>query len=665
MKKYIVDKIKAIYNNISSNTMPLSLNGELALSIEVDEQSVLEYIDILLATYKRQHEGMLLIKVEVEGKRIEFAVDLLQIKDNSPLRLSFDEKPVVKKALMLYFEVQYAPGYGPIALWMNTKGPCIKLAAKVKEEVTLENRPLISVLVPVYKPALKHLRETVKSVMSQVYDNWELCLVDDGSNEMSIGSYLEKINNDSRIKIKINTENRGISKASADALKMASGEYVSFLDHDDLLEPDALLEVVKALNVNPTAKLIYTDEDKLQGKDSFVQPFYKPDWSLDMLLSQNYICHLATYKKSAIENVGGFTGLYEGSQDYEMALRVTETIAEKDIVHIPKILYHWRIIEGSTAGDIHNKPYAHVSALKAISHRVNSKYKGSVYSDTLPGTYRVNYLNTGNRRIQIIIPTKNNYSYLESCLFSIRQSQYPNYHITVIDNDNLDWIKESLKSLEASSDSLINVVRYDKPFNFSDMNNCAVDDSYDLLLFLNDDTEVITPDWLEQLSQHIGKNGVVASGAKLLYRDGTIQHAGVIIGIGKIAGHSHKHLSDNSPGYFSRPHIIQNVSAVTGACLMIDRKVFTEVGGFDINLPKAFNDVDLCLKIRQRGYKIVYNPHAILYHYESVSRGLDNYKDPDFAKSVQYMQNKWDCQNYIDPYYNPNLTLDHEDFSLR
>jgi len=238
----------------------------------------------------------------------------------------------------------------------------------------------------------------------------------------------------------------------------------------------------------------------------------------------------------------------------------------------------------------------------------------------------------------------------------------------VIDNDNNEEIREYLKSLEASSYPLIDIVRYDKPFNFSDMNNCAVDDSYDLLLFLNDDTEVITSDWLEQLSQHIGKNGVVASGAKLLYRNGTIQHAGVVIGIGGIngvAGHSHKYLDNGHPGYFSRPHITHNVSAVTGACMMVDRKVFREVGGFDTNLPKAFNDVDLCLKLRKKGHKIVYNPHAILYHYESVSRGLDNYKDPDFAKSVQYMQNKWDCQNYKDPYYNPNLTLQHEDFSIR
>jgi len=664
MKNYTVEKIKAIYNNLSSNTMPLSLNGELALSIEVDKESSIEYIDILFATYKRQPEGVLRIRVDIEGKSINFGVNLLEIKDNAPLRLSFDEKPFVKKNLMLYFEIKYTPGHGPLALWMNTKGPCIKIAAKVKDEISAENRPLISVLVPIYKPALKHLRETVKSVMSQVYDNWELCLVDDGSNDMSIGSYLMKIDNDSRIKVKINTENQGISKTSAEALKMATGEYVSFLDHDDLLEPEALLEVVKALNENPTAKLIYTDEDKIQDKDTFVQPFYKPDWSLEMLLSQSYICHLATYKKSAIENVGGFTGLYEGSQDYGMALRVTETIDEKDIVHIPKILYHWRIVEGSAAGNINSKPYAHVSALKAISRRINSKNKGCVYSDIFPGTYRVNYLNTGNRRIQIIIPTKNNYSYLESCLFSIRQSQYPNYHITVIDNDNLDWIRDSLKTMADASDSLINVVRYDKPFNFSDMNNSAVDNTCDLLLFLNDDTEVLTPDWLEQLSQHIGKNGVVASGAKLLYRDGTIQHAGVVIGIGGVAGHSHKHMNNGNPGYFSRPHITQNVSAVTGACMMVERKAFQEVGGFETALPKAFNDVDLCLKLRQKGHKIVYNPHAVLYHYESISRGLDNHKDPEFAKAVRYMLDKWDCANYNDPYYNPNLTLQHEDFSI-
>jgi len=555
----------------------------------------------------------------------------------------------------------------PLHLWINGIGPCIVANGDVCREIELEHTPLISVVTPVFASDLNFLKETVKSVLDQIYTEWELCIVDDGTNNTELIQYLHSLK-DPKIKIKVNRKNRGISEATNIAIGMATGEYVCFLDHDDLLTRDALLEVVTVINKSPEVKFIYSDEDKVTGEGELVEPFYKPDWSYNLLLSQNYTCHLSTYSTSILRQLGGVRRGFEGSQDYDLVLRYIEVIKESEIAHIPRVLYHWRRHEHSTASGVTIKPYAHINALRAISDHLKRKNEigALVTVGRYLGTNHVEYVLDRDIPVNIIIPTRDNPVYLKTCCFSILQSTYRNYSVTIVDNGSKkNETKKLLKELCERPNFM--VLSYNKPFNYSAINNYAVKKGFParLLLFLNDDTEVITKDWMEQLIQHVGRNGVAVAGAKLLYSNGTLQHAGVIIGIGGVAGHSHKRVPDALPGYFSRPHIIHNVSAVTGACMMVDTKVFMEVGGFEEKLPKAFNDIDLCLKIRARGYKIVYNPYACLFHHESVSRGLDNYAEAEFAKAIYFMQKKWDCKNFKDPYYNSNLTLVDENFSYK
>lgn len=426
-----------------------------------------------------------------------------------------------------------------------------------------------------------------------------------------------------------------------------------------MLTYDALIEVARVVEDKEGA-IVYSDEDKVVG-ETFKDPYYKPDYSYSMLLSQNYLSHFSVYKKTDLL----MRKEYEGSQDYDYTLRYLRSgIVSGQIKHIPKILYHWRVHDESTAAGAQNKPYAHLSAMRAIKDHIGDM--GRVTAGRYPGTYKVDwgkpYLAP---LITVFIPTKDNLQYLKTCLFSIEQSTYLYYRVVVIDNGSRDpATKEYLATFD--SNKKISVLRYNKPFNFSAINNFAVrGNESDYFVFMNDDTEVITTDWLEQMVQHMYHDNTAVVGPKLLYPNNTIQHAGVIIGVGGVAGHSHKHMPDASPGYFARPHIIQNVSAVTGACMMVSASVFSAVGGFEEELPKAFNDIDLCLKIRALGYQIVYTPYAQLYHHESVSRGTGNCREPEFLEAIRYMEKKWRCSTYSDPYYNPNLTLSDERFSFR
>lgn len=605
-------------------------------------------------------KGYLKIILTSSEQTVTLSKKLNNLRDDKILKFNLDKFNAYGD-----FSVRVVPEYRDPSKYIdfacNETGLCLKIGSDNPIKDIFNIRPLISIITPLYRTPIKYLKETVRSVKRQSYDNWELCLVDDGSNDLELLNYLDTLKNDNRIKVKINKKNKGISLASNEGIKLANGKYICFLDHDDMLDSDALYEVIKAINDKPDLKFIYTDENKVDVNGRYYDFFHKPDWSYDMILSQNYTCHLSVYLKSVIDNIGGFDDKYKGSQDHDLVLKVSENIDEADIHHIPKVLYHWRCHPESTASGIGAKLYTHGAALNAIKdHLKRRKIEATVYpSAPLGSGFNVNYLNNRNKTIQIVVLTRNNPDYLECCIRTVLQSSYEKFYVVIVDHLNTD--KKSVSLLkEFRKHPKVSVIQYKDEFNFSRMNNYAVDGKSDAYLFLNDDTEIITKDWIEQLVQHIGLNGVAVSGAKLLYPDGKLQHAGVIMGLGGVAGHSHKYFPNTHNGYFGRPHLIQNLSGVTGACLLIDRVVFEEVGCFEEDLPRAFNDVDLCLKVRSKGYKIVYNPNACLYHFESVSRK----RDPEEIRWVSYIRNKWkDLVHYKDPYYNINLK--GENFSLK
>jgi O-antigen biosynthesis protein len=537
-------------------------------------------------------------------------------------------------------------------------------------------RPKISIITPVWNTDKKWLRLSIDSVINQNYDNWELCLVDGGSTKTYIkgmlNGYAQK---DPRIKVKILAENKGIAGNSNEALSLATGEFIGFLDHDDELAPFALHEIVSLLNQNQNFEFIYSDEDKMDQNGNRQDPFFKPDWSPDLFLSQNYLCHFSIIRKTLIDSVGGFHIGYDGSQDYDLFLRCTEKVSPATIAHIPKVLYHWRMIQGSAADQIDAKPYAIISAKKALEDAlIRRELKGQVIDGYFPSSYRIRYAIQNNPLVSIIIPTKDHVDILKRCVRSILyKTEYQNFEIVIVDNQSTDdETFEYYASLEHNPK--IKILYYDKPFNFSAINNYAVtqvDSPY--ILFLNNDTEVISGEWLSAMLEHAQREVVGAVGAKLLYPNNLIQHAGVVLGItgtpGQkgVAGHSHKHMSNNCSGYFCRPQIIGNYSAVTAACLMMRKEVFEEIGGFNEDLAIAFNDVDLCLTIKDKGYLIVYTPYSQLFHHESLSRGYENTpeKQERFFKEYLLMRENWGAViNKGDPYYNPNLTLEREDFSI-
>lgn len=643
---------------------PLEITNFFHFTLPVKDAFFINYIDLFFKVDEGPRSGRFSVDIVINEKSTRFVIPHESLQNNAPLRLSVESHPLVSAKIDVYLKTEDMGS--PLLLWINEVGPCVVVNGDCSRDVELDRSPLISIVTPVYDSVIEYLTQTVESVLGQVYTNWELCLVDDGTNRTELIRYLHSLK-DPRIKVRVNRLNRGISEATNIAIGMATGEYTCFLDHDDLLTQDALLEVASVINAHPNVKLVYTDEDKITGEGKLVEPFYKPDWSYSMLLSQNYTCHLSTYATDKLKEIGGVRAGYEGSQDHDLVLRYIEGVEESEIRHIPRVLYHWRKHEQSTSSDISNKPYAHISGLCAVKdHVVRMGDEARVTSGRYMGSYDVDYKLKGIPIIHIIIPTRDNPVYLKTCCFSIAQSTYERCAVTVVDNGS---VREDTKELfeELRKDKRFEVIPYDHPFNYSKINNYVVKrgSQADFLIFLNDDTEVITTDWLERMAQHIGRNRTAVVGAKLLYSDNKIQHAGVIVGIGGVAGHSHKYMPDSNPGYFSRPHLVQDVSAVTGACMMISRDVFDEVGGFEESLPKAFNDIDLCLKVRERGYRVVYTPYARLYHHESVSRGLDNYKEEEFAKAIEYMQHKWHCKGYRDPYYNPNLTLVDENFSFK
>jgi glycosyltransferase involved in cell wall biosynthesis len=533
----------------------------------------------------------------------------------------------------------------------------------------LKYLPLISVLMPVYNTSEKWLERAIKSVRDQIYERWELCIADDASTEPHVRSLLEKAaREDSRIKVVFRETNGHISAASNSALTLAQGDFVALLDHDDELRTHALAYVALELNRFPDANLIYSDEDKLDEAGIRYSPYFKPDWNPDLFFAQNFICHLGVYRTVLVREVGAFRIGYEGSQDWDLAMRVIEHSLPRHIRHIPRILYHWRAVQGSTALQISEKSYSVAAAGKAIADHFSRVGIKAAITPVEGDYWRVHYpLPDPAPRVTLIVPTRNNAALLRPCIASIlEKTAYPDYEILVVDN-NSDEPETFAYLDELRQHPRCRVLAFPKPFNFSAINNFAVQQTDSPIIgLLNNDLEVINGDWLDEMASQALRPEIGCVGAKLYYPDGRIQHAGVILGIGGVAGHAYKYLPRHRQTSQYRLLIAQNFSAVTAACLVIRRSVYLEAGGFDENIAVAFNDVDFCLKVRSRGYRNLYTPYAELYHHESVSRGYEDTpeKRQRFSKEVEHMQKKWGNLLCNDPAYNPNLTLEHEDFSL-
>jgi GT2 family glycosyltransferase len=537
-----------------------------------------------------------------------------------------------------------------------------------QREVRFDLQPKISVVVPVYNTPLVFLTAMIESVLNQTYSNWELCLADGASQDPAIIETLERYaRQDARIRCKLLPQNLGIAGNSNQAMAMATGDFVALLDHDDTLAPFALYELVAALNRIPGADFLFSDEDKIDSSgQQRSQPHFKPDWSPDALRHHNYICHLACFKRSLLSKLVGFAAGFDGSQDYDLILRATEQ-AER-IVHIPKVLYHWRMHQASCATAPEVKLYAYQSAKKAIrEHLQRCGLKAQVKDGRTLGVYEVVYEIEQPPLISVVIPNRDNHRLLDRCLRSLSRSEYSNYEVIIVENDSRD--PQTFDYYASLNKEQHKVVRWSGEFNYSSVNNFGAQQAQgDVLLFLNNDIEAISPDWMKRMLEYAQRKDVGAVGAKLYYPDDTVQHGGVIIGLGGIAGHSHVRCPRNLYGYFGRLIIAQNLSAVTGACLMMRRRVFDDLGGFDERYALAFNDVDLCARIRRKGYLIVWTPFAELYHHESVTRGSDDTPEKlnRFIQEAQLFATDWaDLLAAGDPYYNPNQTLWRPDFSLR
>ena len=541
---------------------------------------------------------------------------------------------------------------------------------RVREQIAqFQYSPLISVLLPVYNSNLKWLRRAISSVQKQLYPRWELCIVDDASTDRKIWPFLQRCaRQDRRIKLMRRTENGHISAASNDALRLATGDFVALLDHDDELAPTALYFVALALNKNRDLQLLYSDEDKLEERNRRSEPYFKSDWNPELFLAQNFVSHLSIYRTDLIHRIGGFRIGFEGSQDYDLALRCIEQIRPEEIEHLPWVLYHWRAGDQSTASNPTAKPYAQEAARRAVQeHLKRTGVTGTVVPSH--GVYLQTKYALPNERpmVSIIIPTRDQASSLKKCVHSIfEKTDYPAYELIVLDNESHD--SEALEFLaELKKRDGVRVERIDDAFNYSRLNNRGVELSRgSFVALLNNDVEVLHADWLTEMVSRAMQPKVAMVGARLRYPNGTIQHGGVILGAGGIAGHAHAGLRRGEPGYFARAHLAQDVSAVTTACALVKRDVYLQVGGFDENLAVTFNDVDFCLRLREAGYRILWTPYAELIHHESASRGFDDSapKQVRFLAEVDYMKSKWGDKLQRDPFYNPNLSLDEDLFTL-
>lgn len=559
--------------------------------------------------------------------------------------------------------------YGNYEDFLKKYGVKEEELARQRQEV-FENGPSFSIAVPLYQTKEKYLREMIESVQAQTYANWELCLADGSGREHSlqpvVGEYIAK---DKRIKYCLLDSNEGIAGNTNEALKMADGDFVVLTDHDDLLSPEALYQCAKAVQKEPQTDVIYSDEDKvdMSGK-KFFEPHFKSDYNIDLLCTMNYICHLFVARKDVMEQAGLFESCYDGAQDHDFILRCTEKA--EHIVHIPKVLYHWRCHAQSTSENPESKLYAFENGCKAVkAHYDRTGIPAEVEQGPFYGMYRTHYLWKEQPLVSILIPNKDHVADLKKCMDSIEEkSTYRNFEFIIVENNSTE--EETFayyKEIEKRDN--VRVLYYKEDFNYSRINNFGAKEANgEYVLLLNNDTEMIEPDSIKEMLDVCMRLDVGIVGAKLIFEDNTIQHAGVIIGFGGVAGHAFIGQDRDDNGYFSRIISVQDLSAVTAACLMVRRSVFDEVEGLNEEFKVAFNDIDFCLKVRKAGYLVVYNPYAQFYHYESKSRGQEDSADKvaRFQQEIGLFGERWgELLEHGDPYYNPNLTLDKADFSLK
>jgi glycosyltransferase involved in cell wall biosynthesis len=529
-------------------------------------------------------------------------------------------------------------------------------------------QPKISIVLPVYNTPEKWLKLCIQSVLKQHYNQWELCIYDDASTQAHVAQILNDFaKKDSRIRVSFGKRNLHISEASNHAINLSTGEFIALLDHDDELHPAALYEVVKLLQKHPQADVVYSDEDKISTEQVRSAPYFKSDFNFDLLLGNNYICHFTVIRKAIGEKVGWFRKGFEGAQDHDLLLRLSEVT--KNIFHIPKVLYHWRLIPGSTASGHSEKDYAELAGKRCLEDYVKrNSIHAEVISGPWKGAYYLKRKLQEQPQVSIIVPFKDGASYLRNISNGILQAtKYSAIELLLVDN-NSEKEETAILLEELKQDSRVKVLKYEKAFNFSAINNFAVAQSTsDYVLLLNNDMQIIHEDWLERMMSEIVREDVGAVGGSLWYEDDTLQHYGVILGIGGMAGHAFKGFPAKECRHYSQG-LVRNVSAVTGACLLTKKHLYTQVGGLDEEHFKiALNDIDFCLKIREMGHLIVFTPYACLYHFESKSRGYEDTpeKKARFAAETKAFQEKWGDIIFNDPYYNVNLTLQAEDFSLR
>lgn len=529
--------------------------------------------------------------------------------------------------------------------------------------------PSISILLPIHAPPEEFLDGAIKSVRGQSYGSWELCVVDDASEDPKIRKLLAShASADTRIRVTLLDRNAGISEASNAALELARGDWVVLLDHDDLLSQDALYWLVETIRRQPAARIIYSDEDKIGPGGDRESPYFKPDWNRTLFYSHHLLAHMAAYKTELVRSVGGFRSKFDGAQDYDLALRCVERVQDSEIIHIPRVLYHWRIHDKSTAkADGDAKPYAMLRGERALNEHFQ-RTNTPATAHLIGHGYRVRYrLPEPTPLASIVVLTKDRYDLLSRCVNSIlSKTEYPNFEILIVDNGTTEQRALAFLS-EAPKRGNIRIIQDQARFNFSRLNNRAVGLAQgEVVVLLNNDTEVINDTWLREMVSLAVQPQTGAVGALLLFPDGTVQHGGIVLGINNWAGHAHKHYPGDSPGHAGRLALASEFSAVTGACLAVRRSIYLAEGGLDEQLAVACNDVDFCLRLRERGYRNIFTPFTQLYHHESASRGSDE----DYAnrarheKELQLMGERWGQKLMVDPHYNPNFTLETEDFSL-
>jgi glycosyltransferase involved in cell wall biosynthesis len=533
-----------------------------------------------------------------------------------------------------------------------------------------ENPPLVSILLPVYDPPLDYLKQAIASVRGQLYPHWELCVADDGSSDPRISELLTLYaSEDPRIQIRWREKNGGIAAASNTALAMARGSWVALLDHDDRLAEHALYELVATVRRHPEVRMVYSDEDKINTDGYRYGPYFKPNWNLALFRSHNLVTHLAAYRKDLLEETGGFREGFEGAQDYDLALRCAERLEPRQIRHIPWVLYHWRSHAGSTADPSADaKPHAMNNGRRALQeHLDRCGITGEV--ELIAHGFRVHYaLPEPPPLASLIIPTKDRVHLIKRCVESLlEKTDYPDFEIIIVDNGSTDPAACAFLETVATRPS-VRVLHNDGPFNFARLNNEAVRAAQGSIVgLLNSDLEAIDPGWLREMASLAVQSDIGAVGALLLYPDRRVQHGGIVLGISRWAGHAHKNFPEKSLGYAGRLALVSEFTAVTAACLLIRKSLFEQLGGLDEeNLPVACNDVDLCLRLQEAGYRNVWTPFAKFIHHESASRGYEDTpeKAARFSAELAVMRERWGEKLQHDRYYNPNLTLESEDFSL-